>query len=899
MSTGRVKSFFLTIAGLAAVGAVGLYFALQPALGLSRPTPGMVKKVARTQVLNALREQIRTRLAAQAGRLDAAAEDKMVESQMASLLKSNEPQIRETVERMSEKFDMSARVRSRRYLTGADEYYYLYQTQNIYDTGRVSDRIKAGQYFDAFRLAPRGDWSWLNLHPYLGSYWARALIYFNPGMDVMEAACFFSLVLLMLIVALFFGLAASMKMRRAAAVLGCLALVLAPMFLQRGSFGTYDTDMYNILFPMIILISFFSSFGRPAKAAVHGALGGLLTGLYGLFWNGWPYIFVMMTGAVFVLFLAGCLFRNGSWRFLISYAACYALGSLASASLLLGPFNVYHSFLAFLTVVPSFAGKAGLLVAWPDPFLGIGEAAHTPWKKVFFLGFGSNVMVGLAAAGLLWGTVYGIWKRDFLRFSQAVLITVFLFPVMMAHNTERFTLLVLLPAALAVMLGGEALFWLAEIRQAIVDSLRGKLRSIAFRMQSRPVFETVFRAISVVAAVFARPVMWGAKPLRKIPAGVFVGLAFAAFIAQPLLIAQIVTGRARPIMNDTWYEVLNEIRTKTPDNAIVNTWWPPGYFVMALARRAVTTDGGSQQRPATYWMSRILMSDNEYEAAGILRMLNTSNNDALQFLEKLRIDSLQAMRVILNVVPVAREDAAGLILARMPADKRGRLLDATHGSGPAAPGYVMVYDDLITNTVSVNVMAKWDFRKARESQAGQKPKEPAGAGRPADRGDHVREQIDLSGGILKYTQESALEKREGDTLFFANGLKIDLASMTARVKVSGKEYDGQPMSLFYMDSGRLVENRNFGALIDASALLIKQGGTYTALLAHRDLIRSVMYRMFYLNGEGLRFFRSFLRKEGPSGEARPTRILVFEFDQAAFEAALKRSDFAAQKENKP
>src|SRR6185369_7839809 len=66
------------------------------------------------------------------------------------------------------------------------------------------------------------------------------------------------------------------------------------------------------------------------------------------------------------------------------------------------------------------------------------------------------------------------------------------------------------------------------------------------------------------------------------------------FLPLPIVTAHIVSLSVKPIMDDAWYDTMQDLRQKTPANAVVNSWWPPGYFISALAHRRVIADGGTQ-----------------------------------------------------------------------------------------------------------------------------------------------------------------------------------------------------------------------------------------------------------------------------------------------------------------
>src|SRR3989339_189322 len=87
--------------------------------------------------------------------------------------------------------------------------------------------------------------------------------------------------------------------------------------------------------------------------------------------------------------------------------------------------------------------------------------------------------------------------------------------------------------------------------------------------------------------------------LKKINA-YHVALAFVAyfiiftsvvFYAIPTQAISVGTG---PILNDNWWQGLNWIRENTAECATVATYWDPGHFIRAIARRPIVFGGASQ-----------------------------------------------------------------------------------------------------------------------------------------------------------------------------------------------------------------------------------------------------------------------------------------------------------------
>lgn len=214
----------------------------------------------------------------------------------------------------------------------------------------------------------------------------------------------------------------------------------------------------------------------------------------------------------------------------------------------------------------------------------------------------------------------------------------------------------------------------------------------------------------------------------------------------------------------------------------------------------------------------------------------------------------------------------------MEASQKEHLLDLTHGKGEWPPTYVLIYNDLVEQNPAVTIVATWDFRKAGEMKAKPNPDRSSrflryltGAGQQ----EQIRKILSLSNGILKFTPESDLQKQNGKTLYFSNGLMVNLENMDSYLVIPQKRLQGRPMSLFYMKEGQFIEKSYEGERVDVSALLIEENGSYRLVLADPRLIRSMLFRLYYLKGQGLKTFKPFLAKEDNAG----TRIFIYEVDR--------------------
>jgi dolichyl-phosphooligosaccharide-protein glycotransferase len=737
----------------------------------------------------------------------------------------------------------SQRVSGARYLLEADPYHYLYQTERLLETGRISDFSKAGKTLQTLMRAPHGHWEVWSLHPYVGLLGYRMLHLIDPEISLTQAVSFVPLFLTLLVLLGYGGFGRVLKLPWAASVAGMMTLALSPIFIQRSALGWYDTDPYNYLFPILILSFIFWGLQDRKRFWVGVLSAAFLTGLYSLFWTGWSFILVLVPTSLLASSILLMLFRRSQPESLaregVRFAGIYLVAAGVFLSFFLTPRGLWDSVRGGWSVLNQFA--LAEFDVWPNVFLTVGEAGGITLKKLIFL-TGNYVTFVFGLAGVFLEGRRSFSRGDlFAKFRFLFLVT-FSIPVLfMSLKTERFSLLFVLPLAVFVS------FAVARILEFFGEVVaRAK----------RPSFLTKW--------AFARPV-------------VLFGVALV-FLPLMLISAHVVAGGIQPIMDDVWNKALLEMRKKTPADSIVNSWWPPGYFITGVAHRRVTADGGTQHFHETYWMAKALMAEDEREAAGILRMLNLSGDDAFGFLTASGMKTPDAVDLILKIVRVSRTEAFRELPSIFTEEQKKRLLDMTHDSGDMPPSYVLIYNDLVEQNLAVSVMAQWDFRRAMDIQGRRREgsRGVLGALGKNSASGYIRDLLSISGEFARYTPASPLVQREGNFLFFGNGVRVDLSSMEALVFIPSKKIQGKPASFFYLDQGKLVEKAYSGDRANVSVLFFEDTGIFYCVMADARLIRSLLFRLYYLKGEGLDLFKPWTEEGSLSGG---TVVRVFELDR--------------------
>jgi len=194
----------------------------------------------------------------------------LAEKQVQSLLAKDSEGFEKKVEAAAEQIRArQTRKPSKIYLLGADSYYFFGLVQSIIDKGTIGV-MKKGMYFNPLATAPFGRWAAIFLHPYLGYYWFQTFRFFDGEIEIMEALSYWPLILVILSAFSFFFLCAQLRIGLFATFLGSVAMMTAPVFMQRSGFGWFDTDPYVYLFVFLNLALFFRGVNEEKRAHWYG-----------------------------------------------------------------------------------------------------------------------------------------------------------------------------------------------------------------------------------------------------------------------------------------------------------------------------------------------------------------------------------------------------------------------------------------------------------------------------------------------------------------------------------------------------------------------------------------------------------------------------------------------------
>ncbi len=834
--------FYYTLCWVIAL-SIGFYFRLYP---LFYHTSDTAYDKATLMVLAKLRSTSKQQVEQNYSNLPKAQRNQIAKENFDRLLHINRENVISGISEAAKKLTKeNPPLRPYPYLLEADPYNFYSLTERLATTGALGADVKGSKFLNARMLAPFGHWEPLTLLPYIGYFFYKFLCLFNPRIDLMQAVSFAPFLIVAVSLALYLWLCRLLGCRIFISFCGSVFFLLLPIFLKRSALGWYDNDPYNVLFALLVLTSLFAGLSRLEnlkQCLFFAALCAFFLGLYSLFWQGWVYLWVnlLLTAAAavvlsyfFIRQKKGTRNRNLALFFLVILA-----GSFLWVSATFGIRDFFILFAEGWRALKNFLTPQ--LSLWPDLFIGVGELRKMPLHQLVAENGGIFFFV-FAAIGFLLSWLKALRPpRSVDPLKLITLSSLLLSCLALTLGAQRFALLLALPLSIFFTLGLQLIYNILH-EKFLVTPMMSK-RNLLF-----------FRAVIITA----------------------VGIMFftsARHAHKEMFFWQ-------PIFNETWDKALTKIRTETPPESIINTWWPPGHFITSMAQRRVIFDGATINNPQAYWLANLFLSPDEKFAAGTLRMLNNSANQSTEYLQKHGMKLSDAIHKIKEITSRNSKHARIALKNFLSDQETDELLKLTH-SDPA-PAYVLVYSDLIEKNLELGFVGRWNFELI-EKTANDKNAVKNLPSRTSP--EFIQFLWKSIGGPLNYSEILSPIAAQGDNVLLSGGISVNTSDMTCQIS-SKKFGKGIPQNLVYLENNELVEKRLPNANLLYSVILFKENGVYNAMVVDPRLANSLIFRLYFFEGKGLKYFEPFLKE---ADLTKRTKIFVYKVDWQKFKADLEK-----------
>lgn len=582
------------------------------------------------------------------------------------------------------------------YMYESDSYYNYRLTKNYLDHGYLGDEIINGREWDTHSYYPPGvplDYPPLIVYLTAFVYYLVNLFSQIPLLVV----CFW----LPAFIAPLAGVVAYLMLRRytndyGAAAAGFL-VVLAPYYFLRTVPGWFDTDMFNIIMPILVIWLFMEAVHTPdlRKSFIISTLSALSMFLFALAWNGWQLYFYLIV-LFSVLYWLWCKIKGKEVK-----KFTYNIFTFVGVTLIL--VTVFTGFLNLVKLVYGpldlikISGANGPWAAWPDVYMSVSELEAPSVNKIV-TGMGFSLFGGILGFILMFRIL--INKKLKEKYSSNLTWFFFLFLILWSligvlalNKGSRFIMFVIPPLTLSSGM-------LIGICADYMDILN------KFKVfQQNKYINKVLAALILIIVVLSS--MWA----------VYTGVSEIS------------------AANDDLWNAVEWIGNNTSPETVVVSSWSYGHLLTGIANRPVVLDGRmayietlstrnydsaynyGAESPSTmreYWIERAFFTDNEMLSLGIFRMLSSSGDLATLNLDNFTGNTSHTVEILNNILGVDR-DTAGLMLInkyQLTSQESDIIINYTHPTNPN-PYVILTYDEMIDKSFWVFYFGGWDFQKVQ------------------------------------------------------------------------------------------------------------------------------------------------------------------------------------------
>jgi len=773
-------------------------------------------------VYTLIRKGIEKKIKSEYPGLPAGEINKVTNSQFQKFIKKNNKRIEKTVR---EAASNPAGKKIPLYLLGSDSYYYLSLTRQLVNSCKYSSEFKDGRYLNKLMLAPYGAWRKIEAHPYSGFLLYKAIHLLNKNLSLIETAAAVPLILFFLALWLFIYLCRLFNIPKTLTFISGVFFSLSPIFIQRSSLGWYDTDPYNVIFPLLTLAMLFKI--SKTNRILPTIMLGIICSIYSLFWQGWLWL----AGFSLISLLSIYIYRLISLRKKASLSSknclIFIFVWLILSTMILTPKGLWDS----ITNVTGIISRYTLtkLNNWPDIFITVGELKKPSFAKIVHL-LGGYIFIIISFLGIT--RVFLSKKNKEKKEKYIPLLILYTACFITAGKAERFAILLITPVSFSFALG--------------LNFITEKFSAVTKKLYKRPSL------------------------------GNYLGKGLSLLlIASPLIYGHASSLNQNPVFNRIWDKSLSEINQLTPENSIVNTWWPPGHFIKAVSKRRVIFDGATLEVPQSYWMARALMSDSEKEGLNILRMLDSSANKCVEFLLNKNIPLPESIDIINKLLTTDKSKWTAVLKGHLDKRKARELLSLFQKK--PLPACMMIYNEMAEDALGFYFVKNWNFKRFVQITSDKTilKKRP----KILDRGtkDNIAFLWAVSGGPVYVGKQSFKTAEAEDKMYFSNGVMLDTSTMEAETASFDKRISGRPKSILYMDRNNLLAKNYDNPDNSLSILFIpgRKGRINSCIISSEDILSSILFRLYYLEGRGLNHFKKIIEEEAP---LLNTKIVVYKIN---------------------
>jgi len=616
---------------------------------------------------------------------------------------------------------------------------------------------------------------------------------------------------------------------------------MAPWCFSHTFAGFFDTDMFAMLFPILIVGFFIAGVlaNNIKTRSIYVMLSSVSVLVYSMAWQEWWYMFYLVIGTgIIYLLISNYLFKMetikpfkeypNKFRWFLDQPALFSLVIFAAAGfLLIGIFMGFSEFTGTLSSISQATQLQSSVqgTSYPNVYLTVREM-QTPgfWDVVNGVGGIFPFILGILLVPFL------LWKlkpdnstkemkaperkskprRKSKRRANVVEEKnhTVLDPQVM-ENRKNYILYVILFT-----------IWLVPLAYFVTKGVRF-IENFSVPM---------LLGAGVLMGLFVPYFKKYIKDTRYSVLAILFVIAVVAY--SPISTAYTFSNsQIVPSADDSMYDLLTWVKDNTPQNTVLTSWWDFGHFFTAIGDRPVTFDGGSQNTPRAYWVGRALTTSNENLSAGILRMLTSSGEQGILTLENYTHDTAKSVDILNKILPVDKQAAQTILTSdyNLTPVQAQNVLQYTHPANPA-PHRLILTADMIVKAGVWSEFGNWDFQKGT-GQAYVYSAQPAALS-------------SLNGTVVIHAQNGVVAQINGTQI--TAGFAYTQNNQTQILA---------PHKLIVIKNNQIVMNQLVSNQSPVSILLTMDSNSCLAVAMSKELENSMFTRLYFENGAGLSRFK--------------------------------------------
>ena len=647
-----------------------------------------------------------------------------------------------------------------------------------------------------------------------------------------------------------------------------LLVGLAPAYFAHTFAGFFDTDQFNMLLPLLVVMFFiYSILAKNMKSrTIYASLSAISMLVFTLAWEGWWYIFYLIIATVVIYLLVS--------KFLFNFKPIksdYFKGKLAW-------FNdkpEIYTFVVFLVlslILMSISlGLSGLFSGLESP-IGVTKlqsaVQSTSYPNVYIsvseLQIPSITEVINGVGGFLplffgiFGVIALIWKLKPKEVKKEVPDKKPRKPRRRGRNRrkedekeiEKDTKII---KPDPIPQKRNYIFYIVLFSLWLLITAYAMTKGVRF-------IENFSLPIALSAGIFVGILLSYVKghvkniSYQKIIMAVIV----IAVVFSPITSAYGISSTVVPGTDNSMVSSLEWINNNTSNNTVITSWWDFGHLFTAVADRPVTFDGSSQNSPRAYWVGKALLTSNETLSVGILRMLASSGDMAPLTLDNYTNNTGKSAEILNNILGVNKTQAISIMTTQynLTPDQAQTIVQYTHPNNPT-PDVLITSSDMVGKAGWWSYFGSWNFTSNNGTNyqylAAQMNSTTVNNKTLLIGGNAVVAQANgtnnISAGIVDTNAITS-----NDTTATLNEISNELKSGNGSLVIP-------PHTLTLINNNTVTQTLVSNSS-QYSILLITENDTYIAVAMNKELENSMFTKLFFEGGAGLTHFKSLYGQPG-------------------------------------